>query len=150
MEARVQIKNKKALFNYELVETLVVGLVLQGTEIKSLRQGKANLNDAYCLFQGHELYVKSMYIAEYDMGTHANHAARRPRKLLAHFRELSKWLSRVKEKGLTIIPVKLFINEKGIAKLEIALARGKKKHDKRDTIKQRDAKRELDRVKKRF
>jgi SsrA-binding protein len=150
MELRVSIKNKKALFNYELVETLVAGMVLTGTEIKSIREGKVSLNDAYCLFQKGEMWVKSVFIAEYTMGNIFNHETRRARKLLVNRREINKWNSKVKEKGLTMIPVRLFINEKGIAKLEIALARGKKKHDKRETMKQRDVKRELDRVKKRF
>lgn len=142
-------KNKKALFNFELAETLVAGVVLTGTEIKSVRQGKVNINEAYCQFEKGELFVRNMYIAEYEQGSYYNHSPRRSRKLLLQARELKKWQTKVKEKGLTIIAVKLFINEKGLAKLEIALARGKKIHDKRDTIKERDTKRELQRVMKR-
>lgn len=143
------VKNKKAQFNYEWVDTLVAGLVLTGTEIKSIRQGKVNLNDAYCQFQQGELFIRNMHISEYEQGSYYNHAPRRSRKLLLQKREINKWHAKIKEKGLTIIATKLFLNEKGKAKLEIALAKGKKTHDKRETIKARDSQRELQRVMKR-
>jgi SsrA-binding protein len=143
------VKNKKAQFNYEWVDTLVAGLVLTGTEIKSIRQGKVNLNDAYCQFQHGELFIRNMHISEYEQGSYYNHAPRRSRKLLLQKREINKWHAKIKEKGLTIIATKLFLNEKGKAKLEIALAKGKKTHDKRETIKARDSQRELQRVMKR-
>jgi SsrA-binding protein len=143
------VKNKKAQFNYEWVDTLVAGLVLTGTEIKSIRQGKVNLNDAYCQFQHGELFIINMHISEYEQGSYYNHAPRRSRKLLLQKREINKWHGKIKEKGLTIIATKLFLNEKGKAKLEIALAKGKKTHDKRETIKARDSQRELQRVMKR-
>ncbi len=143
------VKNKKAQFNYEWVDTLVAGLVLTGTEIKSIRQGKVNLNDAYCQFQHGELFIRNMHISEYEQGSYYNHAPRRSRKLLLQKREINKWHAKIKEKGLTIIATKLFLNEKGVAKLEIALAKGKKTHDKRETIKARDSQRELQRVMKR-
>lgn len=150
MAEAVSIKNKKAFFEFELIERLTAGIQLQGTEIKSLRDGKANLVDAYCLFMNGELYVKNMHIAEYTHGSYANHEPKRMRKLLLTGKELKKILAYTKEKGLTIIPTLLFINPKGLAKLEIAIARGKKTHDKRDSIKNRDVKRELDRVRKHF
>lgn len=150
MAEAVSIKNKKAFFEFELIERFTAGIQLQGTEIKSLRDGKANLVDAYCLFMNGELYVKNMHIAEYTHGSYANHEPKRMRKLLLTGKELKKILAYTKEKGLTIIPTLLFINPKGLAKLEIAIARGKKTHDKRDSIKNRDVKRELDRVRKHF
>ncbi len=143
----INIKNKKATFNFELVEKLVAGIVLKGTEIKSIRNGKANLNEAFCTFENDELYIKGMHISPYEYGTHTNHEAKADRKLLLNRKELSKWETKTKEKGLTIVPVKLFVTGKGFAKIEIALARGKKLHDKRETLKQKDAKREMSRIK---
>jgi len=125
MENRIKIKNKRASWEYFLIERLVAGIVLTGTEIKSLRNGKANLADSYCVFEGGELFVRAMHISEYSYGTYNNHLAKRDRKLLLNKRELRKLYTKVKEKSMTIIPVTLFINEKGLAKLEIALAKGK-------------------------
>ncbi len=120
--------------------------MLTGTEIKSIREGKANLTDAYCYFKDGELWVKNLHISPYDHGGYANHAARRDRKLLLHSKQLLKFISKIREKGVTIIPVRLYINERGFAKLEIGLARGKKLYDKRESLKQAEAKREIGRV----
>lgn len=146
MDNSVKIKNRKASFEYFLVERFVAGIQLTGTEIKSIRDGKANLTDAYCSFTGTELFVRNMHIAEYSMGTYNNHEPKRDRKLLLNKRELKKLLAKVNEKGFTIIPVSLFINERGLAKLEIALAKGKHTYDKRESLKQKDTKRELERL----
>ena len=124
------------------------GIMLTGTEIKSIRAGKAGLVDSYCYFHNGELWIKGMYVAEYKLGTYYNHIERRERKLLLQKKELVKLERKTKESGLTIVPVRLFINEKGFAKLRIALARGKKEYDKRETLKQKDAKREMDRYMK--
>jgi SsrA-binding protein len=145
----IQIKNKRATFDYALLETFTAGIVLTGTEIKSIRLGKASLVDTYCIVERGELWVKNMYIAEYFYGTYNNHAARRDRKLLLTHRELKKIDSESKNAGITIVPVRLFINEKGLAKLVIAVAKGKKEYDKRDSLKERDDKREMDRAFKR-
>ncbi|PID89787.1 MAG: SsrA-binding protein [Bacteroidia bacterium] len=147
MANKINIRNKKASYLYELVERFTAGIQLQGTEIKSIRQGKVSLADSYCRFQDGELYVK-MHIAEYAYGTYNNHDPRRERKLLLTARELRKLENKVKNKGFTIVPTFLFINEKGLAKLEIALARGKGVFDKRENIKQKDAKRDMDRFMK--
>ena len=141
----IVIKNKKAFFEYEIIESLDAGIQLAGTEIKSIRSGKANLTDSYCQFLNNELYVKNLHISEYELGTCNNHIAKRDRKLLLQKRELQKWQRKIKETGLTIIPLKLYINEKGMAKLEIALCRGKKIYDKRDSIREKDNQREMDR-----
>ncbi|MEQ9188709.1 MAG: SsrA-binding protein SmpB [Cryomorphaceae bacterium] len=148
MKDDIYIKNRKAKFEYELLEDMVAGIVLQGTEIKSLREGQASIAEAFCQFIKGELYVVNMNIAEYKYGTHANHEPKRQRKLLVHANEIKKWNKKVTEKGLTIIPTALFINEKGLAKLKISLAQGKKLFDKRDSIKDKDSKRQLDRLKK--
>ncbi|MBO4328498.1 MAG: SsrA-binding protein SmpB [Bacteroidales bacterium] len=140
----VNIKNKRAEHEYFLMDTLTAGLVLTGTEIKSIRNGKASLADAYCMFKGTELFVVGMHIAEYDKGTYNNHDPKRDRKLLLTARELRKMKNKVQEKGLTIIPVLLYINEKGLAKLDIALARGKHYYDKRETLKNKDSKRDVE------
>ncbi len=147
MSDNIKIKNKKASFEYFLIEKITAGIMLTGTEIKSIREGKANLADAYCLFINNELYVKSMHIAEYNMGTHYNHEPKRDRKLLLTKRELKKLSVKVKEKGFTIVPVLLFINERGLAKLEIALAKGKHFYDKRESLKRKDSQREIERSK---
>lgn len=147
-QANINIKNRKATFEYELIERFVAGMKLVGTEIKSIRNGKANLSDSYCQFYNGELFVKNLHISEYEMGTHYNHEAKRDRKLLLNRKELQKLEKKIKESGFTIVPIKLFINERGLAKLEIALARGKKMYDKRETLKQKDAKREIDRMMK--
>jgi SsrA-binding protein len=141
----IVIKNKKAYHEYFLLQEVTAGIQLTGTEIKSIRDGKASIVDAYCTFSGTELYVRNMHISEYFQGTYNNHEPKRDRKLLLTKRELNKLLVKVKEKGLTIIPIVLFINEKGLAKLTIALAKGKHSYDKRDTLKQKDIQREIDR-----
>jgi SsrA-binding protein len=144
----IRIKNRKITFEYELIEKWIAGIKLTGTEIKSIRGGKVNLTESYCQFYGGELFVKNMHILEYDFGTCNNHEARRDRKLLLNRKELTKLEKKVKESGLTIVCVKLFINDRGLAKLEIALARGKKTYDKRESLKLKDAKRDMDRVMK--
>ena len=141
----VNIKNKKASFEYAFLDTYVAGMVLKGTEIKSIRMGKVQMNDAYCLFDRGELYVTHLHISEYERGTVYNHEPTRLRKLLLKKRELSKLDAKLKDKGLTVIPVRLFVCDRGFAKLEIALAKGKKLYDKREGIKERDVQRELDR-----
>ncbi len=143
----INIRNRQAGFEYELLDKYTAGLVLMGTEIKSIREGKVNLQDGYCYLNNGELFVKGINITPYAEGTHYNHEATRERKLLLKRSEIKKLESKVEEKGHTLVPTRLFINEKGLAKLEIAVARGKKLHDKRDSIKERDAKRELDRLK---
>lgn len=145
----LNIKNKKATFQYEILEKYTAGIQLLGTEIKSIRDGKASLVDSFCSYDKHELYVK-MYIGEYSHGGYVNHDPRRERKLLLTKRELQKWEKKVQNVGLTIVPLRMFLNEHGYAKLEIALCRGKKMADKRDTMKERDTARELDRARKRY
>jgi SsrA-binding protein len=143
----IRIKNRKASFQYFLEEKLVAGIVLTGTEIKSIRDGKVSLNEAFCVFVKDEIFVRDMHIAEYSFGTYNNHDPKRDRKLLLTSRELKKWRTKVNEKGYTIVPVLLFINERGLAKIEIALAKGKHHYDKREDLKKKDSKRELDRLK---
>ena len=143
----INIRNRQAGFEYELLDKYTAGMVLMGTEIKSIREGKVNLQDGYCYLNDGEVFVKGINITPYAEGTHYNHEATRERKLLLKRSEIKKLESKVEEKGHTLVPTRLFINEKGLAKLEIAVARGKKLHDKRDSIKERDAKRELDRLK---
>jgi len=140
-----EIKNKKASFEYHFIDRFVAGIQLTGTEVKSIRNGKASIMEAYCRFQGEELFVVNMYIAEYDNRGYSNHLPRRDRKLLLNRTELSKLKRKIKDVGLTIIPTSLFFSEKGLAKLEIQLAKGKKVHDKRDDLKTKDLKRESDR-----
>lgn len=147
--ASVNIKNKRATFDYELLDTYTAGIVLTGTEIKSIRQGKAGLADTYCYFMRGELWVKGMHVAEYFYGSYNNHESRRDRKLLLNRKELAKLERATKESGFTIVPVRLFINEKGLAKLVIALAKGKKQYDKRQSLKEKDDRREMDRMFKR-
>ncbi|MFA8451492.1 MAG: SsrA-binding protein SmpB [Bacteroidales bacterium] len=146
--SKIKIKNKKASFEYFLVERIVAGIRLTGTEIKSIRLGKANITDAYCVFEEGELYIRNLHISEYSYGTYNNHLPKRERKLLLTARELKKWDTKVKEKGFTIIPTIMFINDRGWAKIEIALAKGKQHYDKRNTLKEKDARREMDRMKK--
>lgn len=143
----INIKNRQAAFEYELLDKYVAGIILTGTEIKSIREGKVSLQDGYCYFNNGELFVKGVNITTYAQGTHYNHEPTRERKLLLKRSELRKLEGRTEEKGLTLVPLRLFINARGFAKLEIALGRGKKLHDKRDSIRERDAKRELDRMK---
>lgn len=145
-QTAVNIKNKRATFDYELLDIYTAGIVLTGTEIKSLRQGKASLVDTYCFFEKGELWVRNMNIAEYFYGTYNNHNARRDRKLLLNRKELQKLLRLTRETGFTIIPVRLFINEKGLAKLVIAVAKGKKEYDKRQSLKEKEDKRDMDRM----
>ena len=146
----INIKNKRATFDYVITDTYTAGIVLTGTEIKSIRLGKASLVDTYCVFTGDELWVKNMYVAEYFYGSYNNHTARRDRKLLLERKELRKLKQSVKNPGFTIVPTRLFINERGLAKLVIALARGKHEYDKRESIKERDDKREMDRIKRHY
>lgn len=142
----VNIKNKKATFDYELLETFTAGMVLTGTEIKSIRLGKASLVDSYCLLVNGECWVRNMHIAEYFYGTYNNHNARRDRKLLLNRKELQKLMRLTRETGFTIIPVRLFINDKGLAKLVIAVAKGKKQYDKRQSLKEKEDKRSMERM----
>jgi SsrA-binding protein len=144
----INIKNKKAFFEFEILETFTAGIQLQGTEIKSIREGKAGLVDSYCQFFGGELYVKNMHIAEYFFGNLQNHEAKRERKLLLNKKELNKLDRKVRETGLTIVPLRLFLNDKGFAKIEIGLAKGKKIYDKRESLKENDSKRDIDRAMK--
>jgi len=141
----VNIENRRARFDYQFLDTLTAGLVLKGTEIKSIREGKAGLADSYCYFKNDELFVKNFHITEYADASFYNHEPMRERKLLLTKQELNKLLRKVKDQGLTIVPIKLFINEKGFAKLNIALAKGKKAYDKRDDIKKKDIEREMNR-----
>ena len=143
-----EIVNRKAAYEFQFIDTYEAGIMLQGTEIKSIRGGNVNLRDAYCVFMDGELYIRSLFIAEYSHGNIFNHEARRTRKLLLRKRELKKLEKRVKEKGFTIIPYRMYITERGFAKLEIVLGQGKKSFDKRETIKEKDVKRDLDRMKK--
>jgi len=150
LKQTIKIKNKRVSWEYFLVEKIVAGIVLTGTEIKSIREGKANLADSYCYFDGGELFVRGMHISEYTYGNYNNHLAKRDRKLLLTSRELRKLFIKVKEKGMTIVPVTLFINDRGLAKLEIALAKGKHFYDKRESLKEKDSKREIDRQLKKY
>ena len=151
MQNRINIQNKRARFEYEILDEFIAGIVLAGTEIKSIRNSKASIAESFCEFnEKGELFAVNMYIEEYAFGTRFNHRPRGSRKLLLKKRELKKLNREVKNTGLTIVPLKLFINDKGFAKITIALARGKKLFDKRETLKDRDNKRDLDRVKKSF
>lgn len=151
MQKHINIQNKRARFEYELLDKYVAGIVLTGTEIKSIRLSKASIAESFCEFNDKgELFVINMNIEEYAFGTHYNHRPKSERKLLLNKGELRKLHKEVKNTGLTIVPLRLFINDKGLAKMEIALVRGKKLHDKRETMKDRDNKRNLDRIKKEF
>jgi len=141
----INIKNKQASFEYYLIEKYVAGIQLTGTEIKSIRDGKVVLKDSFCVFINHELFAKNIHISEYVFGTYNNHEPKRDRKLLMNKRELKKMEGKLKDQGITLVPVRLFINDKGLAKLEIALAKGKKLYDKRETLKLKDTKREFER-----
>jgi SsrA-binding protein len=144
----INIRNKKAYHDYEILEKYVAGIQLQGTEIKSIRMGKVSLVDSYCLFENNELYVRGMQIADYAWGSYNKHLPGRDRKLLMTRHELKKLQRKTKESGLTITTLRIFISEKGYAKLEIGLARGKKEYDKRETIKRKDTQRQMDRLRK--
>ncbi len=148
--SNVNIKNKRATFDYEIIDRYTAGLQLFGTEIKSIRDNKAGLADTYCTFINDELWVKNMHIATYFFGTYNNHDVKRDRKLLLTKRELRKLQRATRETGYTIVPTRLFIDGKGLAKLEIGLARGKKNYDKRESLKEKDDKRAIDRVMKRY
>lgn len=147
-QQNINIKNKRATFDYELLETYTAGIVLTGTEIKSIRLGKASLVDTFCIFEKNELWVRNMYIAEYFYGSYNNHAARRDRKLLLNRKELKKMQRMVKETGYTIVPTRIFLNDRGLAKVNIAVARGKKQYDKRQSLREKDDKRMMDRAMK--
>jgi len=143
----INIKNKKASFEYHFIDKFVAGLVLQGSEIKSIRKGKVNLQASYCVVHNEEAYVKEMHISPYEQASYYNHEPKRDRKLLLSKREIKKLASKTQEQGLTIVPIRLFVTDKGLAKLEIALAKGKKLHDKRHDIKEKDMKKDLARIK---
>jgi SsrA-binding protein len=148
MSENITIKNKKAYFEYHILDKYECGIELLGTEIKSIRSGKANLTDGFCTFVGDELYAFNIHISEYSMGSFYNHEPKRNRKLLLTKKELRKLQIKTQDKGMTIVPLQIFFNERGFAKMEIALAQGKKLHDKRDTMKERDAKIEISRYNK--
>ncbi|MGB0887001.1 MAG: SsrA-binding protein SmpB [Vicingaceae bacterium] len=148
MSNNINIKNKKAKFEYEFLEKFTAGLQLYGTEIKSIRAGKASIIEGYCYVKDNEVFIKNMYIAEYEQGSYNNHEPRRDRKLLLNRNEIDKLIKKKKDVGLTIVPISLFINGKGYAKLDIALAKGKKLHDKRHDLKAKDDKRSMDRAMK--
>lgn len=150
MQKQVTILNKRARFDYEILDKYVAGIQLTGTEIKSIRMSKASIAESFCEFHKHELYVINMYVQEYAFGTHYNHQPRSERKLLLQKKELKSLKKSVENKGLTIVPLKLFINDRGLAKLEIALCRGKKLYDKRETLKKREVDRKLDQLKKAY
>lgn len=144
--SQVNIKNRKAHFNYEISDTYTAGMVLTGTEIKSVREGKASLADSYCVVDRGEVWIKGMYIAEYFYGSYNNHIARRDRKLLLNKKEIAKLSKDTNDPGFTIVPLRMFINEKGYAKLVIGVGKGKKQYDKRQTIKEREDRRNMDRM----
>ena len=144
----MEVKNKKAYFEFEILEKFVAGMVLMGSEIKSIRNGRINIQEAHCYFRKKELWVRNMNIGIYEQAAHNGHEAIRERKLLLNKKELKKLLEKTREKGLAIMPLRLFLSGRGWVKLEIGLAKGKKVHDKRNTIKDRESKRELDRIKK--
>lgn len=148
MAKKIEIVNRKAEYEYNFLSKHEAGIMLVGSEVKSIRKGQAGLKDAYCLFDKGELYIRSMYIREYDNATFINHESRRTRKLLLRKPELKKLERRVKEKGLTIVPYRIYFSERNIVKVEVALAQGKKSYDKRESIKEKDTKRDLERMRK--
>lgn len=150
MQKTVNILNKRARFDFEILETYTAGIVLTGTEIKSIRLGKAQITEGFCEFHNHELFAINTYIEEYAFGNAFNHRSKSERKLLLNRRELKNLERSIDQKGLTIIPLRLFTNEKGIAKLDIGLCRGKKTYDKRESLKEQDSKRDIDRIKKAY
>lgn len=149
-QAPVKIKNKRATFDYEIIDRYTAGIVLCGTEIKSIREGKAGLVDTHCVITNEEIWVKNMYVAEYALGSYNNHVSRRDRKLLLNKKEIRHLSADTKTPGYTIVPLTLFINSDGRAKLDIALCRGKKEYDKRQTLREKTDKREMDRARKSF
>ncbi|MBR6815331.1 MAG: SsrA-binding protein SmpB [Alistipes sp.] len=146
----INIRNKRATFDYEILEEFIAGVVLVGTEIKSIRAGKASLTDSYCYFQDGELWIRGVNISEYDWGTCNNHVPRRDRKLLLQRKELNKLQRQLQDRGLTVVGLRMFLSERGFAKIVIGLARGRKAYDKREYLKENDAKREMDKAMKRF
>ncbi|PIF01368.1 MAG: SsrA-binding protein [Maribacter sp.] len=151
MQNKINIKNKKARFEYEILDKYMAGIVLSGTEIKSIRQSKASISESFCEFNDRgELFIVNMQIDEYSHASHFNHKPKAERKLLLSKRELKKLQKEVASSGLTIVPLNLFLNDRGLAKMNIALAKGKKLYDKRETMKDRDNKRDLDRIKKSY
>ena len=146
---QVNIKNKKAHFNYEIGDTFTAGIVLTGTEIKSIRDGKASLTDSYCIVENGEVWVKNMHISEYFYGSYNNHSVKRDRKLLLNKKEITKISKAADEPGFTIVPIRIFISDRGFAKLVIGIGKGKKQYDKRQSIKEREDKRNIDRIMKR-
>jgi SsrA-binding protein len=146
--SKINIVNRRAAFNYFITESWEAGVMLTGTEVKAIRDGKANLTDSYCYFREEELWIKNLHISPYEHGSYSNHDPKRDRKLLLHRNQLRKIFAKTKEKGVTIIPVKIYESERGLIKLEIGLARGKKLYDKRESLKQADAKREIGRAMK--
>ena len=147
---KINIRNKRATFDYEILEEYIAGIVLVGTEIKSIRLSKASLVDCYCYFEKNELWIRGMNISEYDWGTCNNHIPKRDRKLLLNRKELNKLSRALQDKGLTVVGLRLFLNERGLAKVAIGLARGRKSYDKREYLKENDAKREMDKAMKKW
>lgn len=146
----INIVNRRASFNFFISDEVEAGIQLTGTEVKAIRQGKANLSDSFCYFKNEELWIKNLHISPYEHGSYANHEAKRERKLLLHRNQLTKFQSKLREKGVTIIPISIQENERGLIKVRIGLARGKKLYDKRETLKKAEAKREMGRVMKKF
>ena len=146
----INIVNRRASFNFFISDEVEAGIQLTGTEVKAIREGKANLSDSFCYFKNDELWIKNLHISPYEHGSYANHEAKRERKLLLHRHQLTKLQSKLKEKGVTIIPISILENERGLIKVRIGLARGKKLFDKRETLKKAEAKREMGRVMKKF
>lgn len=144
--SNINIKNRRATFDYLIEEKFTAGMVLTGTEIKSIRQGKAGLTDCYCMVENREIWLKNMYIAEYSLGSYNNHATHRDRKLLLNRKEINKLAKAQQQPGYSIIPIRVFLNERGLAKIEIAIARGKRQFDKRQAIKEREDKRSMSRM----
>ena len=144
----INIKNKRARFEYQILDKFIAGIQLNGTEIKSIRLGKVTITESFCTFKKDELWIRGMHISEYEFGNYANHEPKRERKLLLNRQELDKLQKKLKNQGLTIVPLLLFINEKGWAKLEIAIAKGKKLHDKRDSLKEKNMQRDIEKVKR--
>lgn len=149
-QKKINIRNKRAAFDYEILEEWVAGIVLVGTEIKSIRAGKVSMTDSFCYFDRGELWIHNVNIAEYDWGTCNNHAPRRDRKLLLTGRELTKLQRAMQDKGLTVVGLRLFLNERGLAKVAVGLARGRKAYDKREYLKENDARREMDKAMKHY
>ena len=146
IQKNINIKNRKASFEFSFLDKYIAGIVLTGTEIKSIRMGRVNMQESFCYFKDNELWTKQLHITPYDKAKHFNHESDRERKLLLKKKELKKLQTKMEEQALTIVPIRLFVNDKGLAKLEIALAKGKKLYDKREDIKTKDSKREMDRM----